>query len=248
VASPVCVVCKKPIPKGALKCTECSSFQGWRRHLEFSSLALSLLVALVSVSGIVVPALIKAIRPPSSDVRASLVSVERVEVRPQPSYAVGKLRYVLPVLILVTNPGERPALLKECNVRVQGAGQSAEARVAQVESFPAAKGTLTVLPVKLTAGEFRPLRLLVDLSPSADLPEDWSLSEVRSSNEIKREVTIGGVVDLAILNDRAGEEAVSVEMPDRPVGFMVPLDKLFETWRRTSNALQVQGSSAKNRT
>ncbi len=44
-----CIECRKEIQDDASKCTECGSFQDWRRHFSSGSMVLSLIVALVSV-------------------------------------------------------------------------------------------------------------------------------------------------------------------------------------------------------
>jgi predicted nucleic acid-binding Zn ribbon protein len=54
-AEKLCRVCKKAMPAHGLKCTECNSFQNWRRVLSFSTEILALLIALISVLGIVLP-------------------------------------------------------------------------------------------------------------------------------------------------------------------------------------------------
>ncbi|MBU2876961.1 hypothetical protein [Aliiglaciecola lipolytica] len=45
-----CCACKSEIPNGATLCKECGTHQNWKRHFNFSSVALSLIVALLSVS------------------------------------------------------------------------------------------------------------------------------------------------------------------------------------------------------
>lgn len=55
----LCRVCKKPIPAEGLKCTECNSFQDWRRILPFSTEILALLIALLSVFGFALPEVAK---------------------------------------------------------------------------------------------------------------------------------------------------------------------------------------------
>jgi hypothetical protein len=44
-----CIVCGNIIPKSAVKCVGCGSFQDWRRYLNFSTTMVALLTALVSV-------------------------------------------------------------------------------------------------------------------------------------------------------------------------------------------------------
>lgn len=50
-----CRMCSTNIPDSAQKCVHCKSFQNWRRHLNFSSTVLSLLIALISVTATVGP-------------------------------------------------------------------------------------------------------------------------------------------------------------------------------------------------
>jgi len=50
-----CRLCASPMNEGAVKCTVCDAFDGWRRFLPASSVVLSLLVALVTVIGAVGP-------------------------------------------------------------------------------------------------------------------------------------------------------------------------------------------------
>jgi hypothetical protein len=110
-----CRVCRKSIPVGALKCTECDSFQDWRRHLNLSSTVLSLLVALISVSTVAFPIFQKALHKPRSDVRVALVQYGPIDANAA-SLSVGKkkgqgfarLTYSLPIVVLVTNSGDLP--------------------------------------------------------------------------------------------------------------------------------------------
>lgn len=52
-----CIDCKQVVLAGQKKCAVCGSFQDWRRYLSVSSTLLSLLVALISVTGVVAPIL-----------------------------------------------------------------------------------------------------------------------------------------------------------------------------------------------
>jgi hypothetical protein len=56
-----CGTCLKGIPRGAKKCTNCDSYQDWRRHLPAGTAVLSLLVALGSVLTVLVPVLSEAL-------------------------------------------------------------------------------------------------------------------------------------------------------------------------------------------
>jgi hypothetical protein len=52
-----CWACKQAIPLGARVCTECSSWQNWRKWVNISTVNLSLVIALISVLGAVTPTL-----------------------------------------------------------------------------------------------------------------------------------------------------------------------------------------------
>ncbi len=71
-----CVVCHEPIVVGAAKCRHCHSYQGWlRRNLVFGSSTLPLLLAFISVLGIVAPDLRSIVvawrAAPKADVQVS---------------------------------------------------------------------------------------------------------------------------------------------------------------------------------
>jgi len=71
--SPVCRICRKPIEPGAVKCTACGSYQNWRRFFSFGTIALSLLVALISVSTTAIQVTKNMFAKEQSDLRFSLV-------------------------------------------------------------------------------------------------------------------------------------------------------------------------------
>lgn len=76
-----CRVCKNAIPAAAQKCSLCDSFQDWRSHFNFSSVVLSLLVALVSVLTAAVPVLRDALTPALADVQYDILTCSTDEVR-----------------------------------------------------------------------------------------------------------------------------------------------------------------------
>lgn len=231
----LCVVCRNSIPEGALKCTECGSFQNWRRHLDFSSLVLSLLVALLSVSGIVIPALYKTLNPPKSQVQSALILMHPIDVHPLRAYEIGKLRYTLPLEILITNSGDRSALLTGFSVNLSGAGQpSDKGLAARFELLQVSQSVSGVLPLTLEPGAFKPVRLLVEMNPSDSLPQDWSRSEVRHSDTIKSTVQLGGSIKLNFLNSRAAHESITINLPARSTAFSVSAEGIFKNWRLRS--------------
>ena len=64
----LCIVCGKKIPVSAKKCTECNSFQNWRRYIHFSSTVLALIVALISVLTASVPILKETLKSDNSQI------------------------------------------------------------------------------------------------------------------------------------------------------------------------------------
>jgi hypothetical protein len=63
-----CDVCSAWMPKSAIKCTKCDSFQGWRRSASLSSTTLALLTALVSVLATTYPLFRSAVEENKSDI------------------------------------------------------------------------------------------------------------------------------------------------------------------------------------
>ena len=68
-----CTVCGDPIRQHAKKCIHCDSFQDWRRHFSFSTVVLSLFIALISVSTTAVHITRSVFAPEQSNLRFSLV-------------------------------------------------------------------------------------------------------------------------------------------------------------------------------
>lgn len=56
-----CWACKSEMVDGQLICTECESWQNWRRYTVFSTMILSLLISLISVFGLVFPTIRSAL-------------------------------------------------------------------------------------------------------------------------------------------------------------------------------------------
>ncbi len=72
----LCRTCCEEIADGAKKCTHCGSFQNYRRFFTISSTALSLLIALLSVSGLVLPNLIDAMKHPEAEVTFTIAHAD----------------------------------------------------------------------------------------------------------------------------------------------------------------------------
>jgi len=77
----LCSQCRHEIPRGALLCTKCNSYQDWRRHISVSQLSLALIAAILSITGIVAPELYKLVHEPVSNAFISTSSVDGTTLR-----------------------------------------------------------------------------------------------------------------------------------------------------------------------
>jgi len=96
-----CLFCRKEIHCKATKCPECGSFQNWRRNVNLSITLLSLVIALVSVSGIVVPIIQQSLTDPRSNISLEFAFVDD-------SYAY----------LYLANSGARPALIESLVLKI----------------------------------------------------------------------------------------------------------------------------------
>lgn len=104
--APVCRVCRKPIEPGAIKCTECDSYQDWRRFFSFGTVALSLLVALISVSTTAIQVAKNLLAKEQSDLRFSLVKYGSDSIQ-----------------VMGSNLGDRAGALKDATLKIDIPGQ-----------------------------------------------------------------------------------------------------------------------------
>lgn len=98
----VCIICRKPIEEGAKKCTECDSYQDWRRHFSFGTVVLSLLIALISVSTTSFQVAKNLLAKEQSDLRFSLVK-----------YGPSS------IMVMSSNLGDRAGALKNAILRIK---------------------------------------------------------------------------------------------------------------------------------
>ncbi len=98
--SHLCRLCCSPIPVGANFCSECDTYQDWRRYFGVSSTILTLLIALFSVLTVAIPVVRNALTPERSDIHCSLVRWGGEEAT-----------------LLITNRGIRPAVVR--NLRLE---------------------------------------------------------------------------------------------------------------------------------
>ena len=99
----VCKVCREDIKPGALICNHCKSYQDWRSNLNISSTILTLLVALVSVSGVLVAVLKDALTPKDSSLVVSYQGSNAVVLN-----------------LLVSNAGTRPGAIQGAALIIPG--------------------------------------------------------------------------------------------------------------------------------
>jgi hypothetical protein len=98
---PVCRICRKSIEIGAIKCTECGSYQDWRRHFSFGIVALSLSIALISVTTTAIQVTKGLLAKEQSDLRFSLWGYEPDSI-----------------MIVGTNLGDRAGALRHAKLTI----------------------------------------------------------------------------------------------------------------------------------
>ena len=89
-----CKVCKNNIVEGAKKCAHCGSYQGRLRYLGIGNTTLSLIIALISVSVMLIP-VIDNVWIESENVHGEIINLRNGEN----------------ILLFITNSGEEPAIM-----------------------------------------------------------------------------------------------------------------------------------------
>jgi hypothetical protein len=141
-------MCRKEIPSGAKICTECNCYQDWRRYFGVSGTILSLFVALFSVLAVALPVIWNTLTPNRSEVQCNLLNW---------SENTGE------VTIIVSNKGNRPAVLKALALESKASGdeppytflakfsdpvlQPGNYRVLQFQGLSGSIGVATLTPV-----------------------------------------------------------------------------------------------------
>lgn len=98
----VCKICCKSIESGAKKCTECGSYQDWRRHFSVGTVTLSLIIALVSVSTTAIQVTKSLLAKEQSELKFSLVQYG-------PNH----------ITIMSSNLGDRAGALKQATLNIR---------------------------------------------------------------------------------------------------------------------------------
>jgi hypothetical protein len=98
----LCSTCYKSIDPRARKCTECGSFQDWRRHLSIGSSVLALLVALVSVTALAVPMIKSTFGTENSDMHFTIQGVMQNQI-----------------YVMISNTGTRPGSVNDMSLSLR---------------------------------------------------------------------------------------------------------------------------------
>ncbi|MGI2228276.1 hypothetical protein [Shewanella frigidimarina] len=77
----LCSQCRHEIPKDALLCSKCNSYQDWRRYISGSQISLALIAAILSITGIVIPEMYRLFHEPISKATISTSSVDGTTLR-----------------------------------------------------------------------------------------------------------------------------------------------------------------------
>jgi len=181
-----CVSCGAYISKQAKVCPKCSSFQAFGGYLNVSQLTITLVIALLSVLGTVVPVIKKTFTPDRSK-----TVLEVLEMRePQASTAA---EYQL--LLLATNSGNRPSYLH--NVKLE------------FTQFPEANRYMTIV-VKKPEDRLLPPNLPQLLWLQVDLRR--SALHFKNEAEFKEKYLGGGhVLKAEVIGTREGEKPIEIK-------------------------------------
>ena len=96
-----CIVCAEDIKNGAYTCIHCGSHQNWRRHLNFSQSILALVLAIMSVSTILIPNVAETFSTKDSNLTFTVQAVDLGQIA-----------------VLVSNTGSRPGSIRGGRVSI----------------------------------------------------------------------------------------------------------------------------------
>lgn len=105
-----CVVCAKPIPKAARKCTECNSYQHWLARF-LGGINVSAFIALVPIVTLAWAFINERIKTYGSDLRATILDCQRDNVT-----------------VFSTNLGDRAAIIQSANYLISIGGKVSDRR------------------------------------------------------------------------------------------------------------------------
>lgn len=117
-----CIACDGIISPRAFKCSHCGAFQNWRRYFQLSSSILSLLIALISVTALVLPSMLDVLFE-GADLKVELVDWNLSRSRGgggQPGeYKRGLRRFTIDGELMISNTGNRSAYLDSVRMVLQ---------------------------------------------------------------------------------------------------------------------------------
>jgi predicted nucleic acid-binding Zn ribbon protein len=174
-----CLDCASAIPKSARKCSVCGSYQDIRRRFDFSATVLALLVAILSVSGVVVPILKETLATHDSNLQAELIAAEPLHAITtstapfeQDRMTFHHLRYELSFSLLLRNSGDRPAVFQGGDILVFGPYEFNDGKVGRVYLSP----NLHTKIIAAYASEVLRFREPVEILNSEHFPETVKLA------------------------------------------------------------------------
>jgi hypothetical protein len=142
---PFCSTCFKPIHRMAKKCTECDSYQDWRRHMQLGSSVLALMVALVSVTALSAPILSQLMTQENSNIHVSLQTVL------EPA-----------IYLMATNDGVRAGSVAEIHLSIKN-----------VEGLEQSRWGFGLRPVLIRAGAAQQIVIPISDGHQSVIDEAW---------------------------------------------------------------------------
>lgn len=113
-----CAECKSDIDDDAIKCVHCDAYQNWRRYFRFSTTVLSLLVAFVSVTGLVLPILADLLLIKSSNMIGQVLSVGDINANSGlvSGEEFSRISYSIDLSLLLRNTGRGAGVVKKVEI------------------------------------------------------------------------------------------------------------------------------------
>lgn len=160
-----CKLCKEEIKNNAKICVHCGSYQNWKRYLNFSSIILSLFIAVFTLSGFTYPYLKEKLQPLKTELKATLMGTTS--------------KYIY---ILFSNTGNRPGTIKNIYYTDYNVSKKSNSKKSTVGINPTYSATSFKEFVVIEPGESRVVELPIDHIPLAfpEYLDDLSLNEYKS--------------------------------------------------------------------
>lgn len=209
-----CVACKSEIAADATICAPCGTRQDWLRYLQFGSVIISLLVGLVSVSGIAFSLIYNTFHESKAEIEMSVVRVESIEgkITPPP---VGpgqqgpaepkgqRIHYNLKVAMLMTNKGNLAGAVIPKAITLRGSdGSVIEGSSEEVFTLDAKDYKVHVLEfhIKVPEGGVLPIDIQALRNAGKDVPRTFPCGGGQLDIEILDHGNKGSMVSLPVAN------------------------------------------------